>query len=116
MTTLLAFNDRAALIGDFDGRVRTETRPSDLSQEEWTRYLKSHFSEPEHWYPDEEGAPFTHHTGGYWHDEKGQMNVEVLQGIRPYETFSDKAVDLSVRAAFLPNIHFWVIADRTRDQ
>ncbi|MEK6283980.1 MAG: hypothetical protein AABN95_26820 [Acidobacteriota bacterium] len=72
--------------------------------------------EPEHWYPDEEGAPFTHHTGGYWYDDKGQMNVEVLEGTKPYETFSDDTMGLSVRAAFLRNVNFWVVADRLRSQ
>jgi len=114
MSTLLTFNDRAALVGDFDGHVRTETRPDELSNEDWAKQVRSVYGEPKHWYPDEEGAPFTNHTGGYWFDDKGNMNVEVVHGTQPYETFSDDAVGLSVRAAFLPNIHWWVVADRAR--
>lgn len=42
------------------------------------------------------------------------MIVEVLEGVKPYENYSDESVGLSVRVAFLPNVHFWVIADRER--
>ena len=116
MSTLLAFNDDAALVGDFNGQVRTEKRPAELSQEDWAKQVRNYYREPEHWYPDEEGAPFTHHTGGYWYDDKGEMNVEVLEGTKPYETISDDAVGLSVRACFLENVHFWVVADRVRSK
>jgi len=115
MATLLAFNDSAALVGDFDGHVRTEIRPDNVSEEQWPKHVRSQYSEPKHWYPDAEGAPYTNHTGGYWYDDKGDMNIQVAHSTQPYETFSDDAGDLSVRAAFLKSLHWWVVADRKRN-
>ncbi|MBC8030185.1 MAG: hypothetical protein H7Z16_08745 [Pyrinomonadaceae bacterium] len=113
MDTLLASNDVAALVGDLDGRVRTAIRSATLSSEEWDKELRYDYQKPEDC-PDAEGAPISELTGEYWHDEKGQM-VGVLEGVKPYETFSDESVGLSVRAAFLPNVQLWVIADRDRE-
>ncbi len=114
MSKLLVSNNRGALIGRWDGSVETLSKPDHTLPEDWRKYLSSKYGEPEHWFPDEEGAPFTRHTGGYWHDEKGQMVVEVIEGIEPYKTFADDTLDLSVSAAFIPHLHMWVIADRRR--
>src|SRR6267143_7070721 len=97
METLLAFNDDAALVGDWEGQVRTKRRPADVASDEWIPQLRSEYGEPEHWYKDAEGAPFSHFTGGYWHEPNGQMNVEVLEGIKPYEAYSDDTSGLAVR-------------------
>lgn len=114
MGTLLAFNDNAILVGDRDGRVRTESRPAELSRSEWEERLRFDYLEPEHWYKDEEGMPFSHYTGGYW-DENGQMKAEVIEGVKPYEDFSDEVSGLSIRATFLLHIHQWVLADKERE-
>jgi hypothetical protein len=113
MVDLLTFNKDAALVGDWDGRVRTEVRPAEMNVEEWERRVRHAYVEPYHWYADVDGAPFKHFTGGYY-QEAGQVTVEVLEGVKPYETFSDESFGLSVRATFLTNVHKWVVADRER--
>lgn len=95
------------------GKVKFARRDArQLSSDEWIRQLRNDYGDPQHWYKDAEGAPFTHFTGGYWHEPNGQMNVEVLEGTKPYETYSDDISGLAIRAAFLPNVHEWVIDDR----
>ena len=110
MDVLLVFNDAAALVGNLDGQVRTETRPAQLSPQDWEGRLCSIYLEPEHGYTDEAGVPFTDHTGEFrW--ENGQVKVVKLEGFKPYETFADEACGLSVRAAFLPHLNQWVVAE-----
>jgi hypothetical protein len=110
MDTLLFGNDDAALIGNDSAEVRIEVRPSELPVEEWEKHLRSEYGEPEHWYRNEDGVPFSHFTGGYWY-ENGRMFLEVIDGITPYKNFSDEATTLSVRAVFDPDINNWVVAD-----
>jgi hypothetical protein len=109
MDFLLAFNDDAALVGDLGGQVRTERRSVQLPAKEWTERLRSDYLEPEHGY-NEEGMPFTNLTGDFrW--ENGQVRVVKLEGLKPYETFSDAASGLSVRAVFLSHLNQWAVAD-----
>ena len=109
MDFLLAFNDDAALVGDQQGQVRTKTRPADWSPEDWEERLRSAYLEPERGYGDAEGMPFTNLTGDFrW--ENGQVKVVRLDGVKPYQTFSDEAYGLSVRAVFLSHINQWAVA------
>ena len=112
MDTLLTFNDDAALIGNMESRVRTETRPPELSPEDWKEQLRANCLEAEHWYKDERGVPFNQLTGNYWYEKNGHMVAQTSERVVPYKNFSDESSGLSVRAAFLPDINQWVIDDR----
>jgi hypothetical protein len=109
MDFLLAFNDNAALVGNLEGRVRTEKRPAHLSSQDWEVGLSNNYLEPEHGY-NEEGMPFQNMTGDF-RFENGQVKVVRLEGVKPYETFSDEASGLSVRAVFLSHLNQWAVAD-----
>jgi hypothetical protein len=110
MDVLLVFNGEAALVGDLEGQVRTETRPDQLSLPDWEGRLRSVYLEPEHGFGDEAGVPFTDHTGEFrWED--GQVKVVKLEGFKPYETFADEARGLSVRAVFMPHLNQWVVSE-----
>ena len=109
MDFLLGFNDNAALVGDLEGRVRTEKRPSQFSSKDWEVGLSNNYLEPEHGY-NEEGMPFMNMTGDF-RFENGQVKVVRLEGVKPYETFSDDASGLSVRAVFLSHLNQWAVAD-----
>jgi hypothetical protein len=109
MDFLLAFNDNAALVGDQDGKVRTETRPAKFSPTVWEGRLRLAYLEPEHGYL-EEGVPFLNMTGSF-RFEDGEVKVVKDEGVKPYETFSDETSGLSVRAVFLSHLHQWSITD-----
>lgn len=111
MDTLLAHNDNAALLGDMEGRIHKETRPAELSPQEWQERLRSSYREPEHGYKDDEGVPYRHSTGGYAYDQEGRMVLQFVEGVKPYETFTDEASGLSLRYAFLAYGREWHIAD-----
>jgi hypothetical protein len=108
MDFLLALNDNTALVGDQDGKVRTETRPAQFSPKAWEGRLRSVYLEPEHGY-HEEGVPFLNMTGGF-RMEGGEVKVVKDEGVKPYETFSDETSGLSVRAVFLSHLNQWSIA------
>jgi hypothetical protein len=107
MDFLLAFNDNVALVGDLEGRVRTEKRPAHLSSQDWGVGLSNSYLEPEHGY-NEEGMPFQNMTGEF-RFENGQVKVVRLEGVKPYETFSDEGSGLSVRAVFLSHLNQWAV-------
>ncbi|HXM50258.1 MAG TPA: hypothetical protein VN956_20620 [Pyrinomonadaceae bacterium] len=109
MDFLLAFNDRAALVGDMEGHVRTETRPAQLAAPEWEHRLRADYLEPEHGY-NEQGIPFTNMTGDF-RFVNGEVQVVRLDGVKPYQTFSDESCGLSVRAVFLSHLNQWTVAD-----
>jgi len=109
MDFLLAFNDRAALVGDMEGHVRTETRPTQWSAQEWETRLHSDYIEPEHGY-NEQGIPFTNMTGDF-RFVNGEVQVVRLDGVKPYQTFSDESSGLSCRAVFLSHLNQWTVAD-----
>lgn len=109
MDFLLAFNDNAALVGDLDGRVRTETRPAQLSPRDWGGRLHYAYLEPEHGY-NEEGVPFMNMTGSF-RLENGEVKVVRDEGVKPYETFSDEASGLSVQAVFISHLNQWAVAE-----
>jgi hypothetical protein len=109
MDFLLGFNDNAALIGDLEGRVRTEKRPAHLSSQDWTVELSNNYLEPERGF-NQEGMPFQNMTGDF-RFENGQVKVVRLEGVKPYETFSDEANGLSIRAVFLSHVNQWAVAD-----
>ncbi len=109
MDFLLAFNDRAALVGDMEGHVRTETRPTQVSAPEWETRLRADYLEPEHGY-NEQGIPFTNMTGDF-RFVNGEVQVVRLDGVKPYQTFSDESSGLSVRAVFLSHLNQWTVAD-----
>ena len=109
MDFLLVFNHDAALVGDLEGRVRTEKRPVQFSARDWEVRLHNDYLEPEHGY-NEEGMPFMNMTGDF-RFENGQVKVVRLEGVKPYESFSDEASGLSVRAVFLSHLNQWAVAD-----
>jgi hypothetical protein len=109
MNFLLGFNDDAALVGDLEGQVHTEKRPSQLSSRDWQVGLHNSYIEPEHGY-NEDGMPFQNMTGEF-RFENGQVKVVRLEGVKPYETFSDEASGLSIRAVFLSHLNQWAVAD-----
>ncbi len=109
MDFLLAFNDRAALVGDMEGHVRTETRPAQSSPDEWQIRLHTDYLEPERGF-NEEGIQFTNMTGDF-RFVNGEVQVVRLDGVKPYQTFSDESAGLSVRAAFVSHLNQWTVAD-----
>jgi len=109
MDFLLVSNNDAALIGDLQGQVRTERRPAQLSAEDWVVRLGTDYLEPDRGF-NEEGMAFTNLTGDFrW--ENGQVKVVKLEGVKPFETFSDEASGLSVRAVFLEHVNQWGVAE-----
>lgn len=110
MDFLLTFNDEAALVGDMNGKVRTEMRPAQLTPQAWENRLRFAYIEAEHGGEDAGGVPFTNATGSF-RFENGQVKVMKLEGFKPYETYSDDASGLSVRAAFLEHLNQWTITE-----
>lgn len=109
MDFLLAFNDDAALVGNMEGRVRTEKRPAQFATADWKIRIQNDYLEPEHGYHPE-GMPFQNMTGDF-RFENGQVKVVRLEGVKPFETFSDEASGLSVRAVFLAHLNQWAVSD-----
>jgi hypothetical protein len=107
MDFLLTFNNDAALVGNLEGQVRTEKRPVHLSAQDWQVRLSNNYLEPEHG-DNAEGMPFQNMTGDF-RFENGQVKVVRLEGVKPYETFSDEACGLSVRAVFLFHLNQWAV-------
>ena len=109
MDFLLAFNNDAALVGDLNGAVRTERRPAELTTQAWENRLRFAYIEAEQG-ADDAGAPFTNATGSF-RFEDGQVKVMRVDGVKPFETFSDESSGLKVRAAFLDHVNQWTIAE-----
>ncbi len=110
MDFLLAFNADAALIGNMNGKVRTERRPSQLTGQAWENRLRFAYLEAESGTEDEGGIPFTNATGSF-RFENGQVKVMRVDGVKPFETFSDEASGLSVRAAFIEHLNQWTVTE-----
>jgi hypothetical protein len=110
MDFLLAFNNEAALVGDMSGNVRTERRPDQLTPSAWENRLRFAYIEAERSVEDAGGMPFTNATGSF-RFENGQVKVMKVEGVKPYQTFSDDASGLSVRAVFLEHLNQWTVAD-----
>ena len=108
MDFLLAFNDKAALIGDLAGKVRTERRPVELTAQAWENRLRFAYIEAERG-SEEGGISFTNATGSF-RFEDGQVKVMKVEGIKPYEKFSDEQSGLSVRAVFIDHLNQWTVA------
>jgi len=109
MDFLLAHNDDAALVGDLEGKVRTERRPASSSTEDWNIRLQNDYLEPEHGY-NPEGMPFQNMTGDF-RFENGVVKVVRLEGVKPFETFADEAAGLSIRAVFLAHLNQWAVTE-----
>jgi hypothetical protein len=110
MDFLLVFNDDAALVGDLNGKVRTERRPAQLTPQAWENRLQFAYIEAERGGEDAGGIPFTNATGNF-RFENGQVKVLKVEGVKPFQTYSDDASGLSVRAAFLEHLNQWTIAE-----
>ena len=110
MDFLLTFNSEAALVGDLNGKVRTERRPPQLTPQAWENRLSFAYIEAERGSEDAGGMPFTNATGSF-RFENGQVKVMRVDGVKPYETYSDDASGLSVRAAFLEHLNQWSITE-----
>lgn len=110
MDFLLAFNSEAALVGDLSGNVRTERRPAQLTPQAWENRLTFAYIEAEHGSEDAGGMPFTNATGSF-RFENGQVKVMKVEGVKPYQTYSDEASGLSVRAVFLEHLNQWTIPE-----
>jgi hypothetical protein len=110
MDFLLVFNDQAALVGDMNGKVRTERRPVQLTPQAWKNRLQFAYIEAERGSEDAGGMPFTNATGSF-RFENGQVKVLKVEGVRPYQIYSDDASGLSVRAVFLEHLNQWTIAE-----
>ena len=109
MDFLLASNDQAALIGDLTGNVRTERRPAQLTAQAWENRLRFAYIEAEQGAEDE-GVSFTNATGSF-RFENGQVKIMKVEGVKPFQTYSDDASGLSVRAAFIEHLNQWTIAE-----
>lgn len=110
MDFLLAFNNEAALVGDMSGNVRTERRPSQLTPQAWENRLRFAFIEAERGSEDSGGMSFTNATGAF-RFENGQVKVMKVEGVKPYQTFSDDASGLKVRAVFVDHLNQWTVAE-----
>ena len=109
MDFLLAFNDEAALVGDLNGKVRTERRPAQLTPAAWENRLRFAYIEAERG-SEEGGIAFTNATGSF-RFENGQVKVMKVEGVKPYEKFSDEVSNLSVRAVFVEHLNQWTVAE-----
>lgn len=109
MDFLLAFNNDAALIGDLSGKVRTERRPSQLTAQAWENRLQFAYIEAERGGEDT-GMRYTNATGSF-RFENGQVKVMRVDGVKPFEVFSDDTSGLSVRAAFIDHLNQWTVAE-----
>lgn len=110
MDFLLAFNNEAALVGDLSGKVRTERRPEQLTPVAWENRLRFAYIEAERGSEGTGGMAFTNATGSF-RFENGQVKVMKVEGVKPYETYSDESSGLSVRAVFLEHMNQWTITD-----
>jgi hypothetical protein len=110
MDFLLAFNNEAALVGDMSGHVRTERRPAQLTPAAWENRLRFAYIQAEQGGEDDAGIAFTNATGSF-RFENGQVKVMKVEGVKPYQTYSDDASGLSVRAAFLEHVNQWTTAE-----
>ena len=110
MDFLLTFNNEAALLGDLSGNVRTERRPAQLTPQAWENRLRFAYIEAERGAEDAGGISFTNATGSF-RFENGQVKVMKVEGVKPYQTFSDAASGLSVRAVFLDHLNQWTVAE-----
>ena len=110
MDFLLTFNTEAALVGDLNGKVRTERRPAQLTPQAWENRLRFAYIEAERGGEQAGGLPYTNHTGSF-RFENGQVKVVKVEGVKPYETFSDQASGLSVRAVFVDHLNQWNVAE-----
>ena len=110
MDFLLAFNNDAALVGDLNGKVRTERRPAQLTPQAWENRLRFAYIEAERGSEDEGGIPFMNATGSF-RFENGQVKVMKAEGVKPFQTYSDDASGLSVRAAFLEHLNQWTVVE-----
>ncbi len=110
MDFLLAFNNEAALVGDMNGNVRTERRPAELTSQAWENRLRFAYIEAERGSDDSGGMSFTNATGAF-RFENGQVKVMKVEGVKPYQTFSDDASGLSVRAVFVDHLNQWTVAE-----
>ncbi len=95
MEVLLAYNDKAALIGDNNGKVRPEHRPPDQSPQGWRNFLQSEYREPLR----------VVKAKAFLAGEGAQTSV-------PFATYSDAEYGLSVTAAFDREKQAWFVADR----
>jgi len=109
MDFLLTFNQEAALVGDLNGNVRTERRPSQLTTQAWENRLRFAYIEAERG-GEEGGMSFTNATGAF-RFENGQVKVMKVEGVKPYQTFSDEPSGLVVRAVFLEHLNQWTVAE-----
>jgi len=110
MDFLLAFNNEAALIGDLSGNVRTERRPAQLTAQAWENRLRFAYIEAERGREEGGGMSFTNATGAF-RFENGQVKVMKVEGVKPYQTFSDESSALQVRAVFLEHLNQWTVAE-----
>lgn len=110
MDFLLAFNNEAALVGDLSGNVRTERRPTELTPQAWENRLRFAYIEAEHGSEDSGGMSFTNATGAF-RFENGQVKVMKVEGVKPYQTFSDDASGLKIRAVFVDHLNQWTVAE-----
>jgi len=110
MDFLLIFNNEAALVGDLKGNVRTERRPPNLTPQAWENRLRFAYIEAERGREDAGGVPFSNATGSF-RFENGQVKVLKVEGVKPYQIYSDESLSLSVRAVFLEHLNQWHIAE-----
>jgi hypothetical protein len=110
MDFLLAFSNEAALVGDSSGNVRTERRPSELTPQAWENRLQFAYIEAERGSEDLGGMSYTNATGAF-RFENGQVKVMKVEGVKPYQTYSDDTSGLSVRAVFVDHLNQWTIAE-----
>ncbi len=107
---VLEFNEEAALVGNMQGEMRTGRRPSQLTPQACENRLRFAYIEAERGTEDAGGMPFTNATGSF-RFENGQVKVMRVDGVKPFETFSDEGSGLSVRAAFLEHLNQWTVTE-----
>ena len=113
MSTLLAYNENGALVGDWQGNVSTIPRPSHLSIEQWHEQVGHHYLDAGRpWETDKEYVPFTR-SGALHPTENTRLDILETQEVPvPIKTYSDDSVALTVEAAFDPHTHIWVVVKR----
>lgn len=104
MGTLLAKNDKVALIGEMDGSVHTEALP-----------LADYHSQPAHANKNDEYYVAPRASNVASTDIPSIHFLHTNEEKFPFQTYHDEVNELSVRAAFDPQTELWIVADLDSD-
>ena len=111
METLLVGNERAALVGNSSGEVRTEVRPEALEQyEHWLRHLSEHFHRAGRVRTNENRLHVPRALYPVSAPDRAEGEPPARDEPVPIRDYSDESFGLNIRAAFDRKTGAWIIA------